>query len=117
MVKAKFDDVWSSYKKPSLDDKLIFRKKHSDQTSPRLLARQEAIASLKPILNDEKQIFDNQIKENKCEPITIYKPGIGIIKGFKCPFHPDERLKQQDQTIKNNNKDINQRILEVINES
>lgn len=85
------DDVYTRYRKPSLDGKVIFRKKESRQTSKRLKERQEAMASLESINAEEKALYDKLIKEGKCEEKAIYKPGIGHVKGYACPFIKKEQ--------------------------
>lgn len=91
------DDIYTRYRKPSLDGKVIFRKKGSHQTSERLKERQGAIANLESINVEEKLAYDMLIKEGKCEEKVIYTPGIGYVKGYACPSMLKDQKVQKEK--------------------
>ena len=75
-------DIWRVYVKPSLDGKIIFRKRNTVQTSARVKASKERIAAAKPG-HAAKEACE---KAKRTVTKRVYVPGKGYQEVAVCPI-------------------------------
>lgn len=75
-------DVFRVYIKPSLDGRIVFRKKTSKQTSARLLERKMKVAKAKPA----QEAYENCKRNGDTVMKRVYIPGKGYETKEVCPI-------------------------------
>jgi len=79
---ATFGDVYRPYVKPSLDGKLVLRKRTSNQTSARLKDRKEKIPDTEPA----RLAYRACVDDGKAVEKRVYVPGKGYEIKKVCPI-------------------------------
>ncbi|MEM2445747.1 MAG: hypothetical protein QW734_03730 [Candidatus Bathyarchaeia archaeon] len=98
---ATLGDIIRVYVKPSLDGKLIIRKKGSIQTSARLARRKEAVAEAGRAGLIAKAAHDELVKEGVCPIKRVYKAGVGYEERPVCPINlMKSALREKMKTVK-----------------
>jgi len=72
MSKATLADTFSVHVKPSLDGKMVIRKKTASQTSSKLKARQNAFGDAARAGKLSKAVHDKLVSEGKCPTKKVY---------------------------------------------
>ena len=75
-------DVYSAYVKPSLDGRLVIRKRTSRQTSARLEKAKERVKKAKP----SEKAHARLVREGKCPTKRVYEAGKGYVEKPVCPI-------------------------------
>jgi len=75
-------DIYTVYAKPSLDGRLVIRKKTARQVSARLKARKEEVAEAKPAVDAHEAC----VKAKKAVTKRVYIPGKGYEEKLVCPI-------------------------------
>ena len=80
-------DVFSVYVKPSLEGRLVVRKRTSNQGSARLKARQQKLAALRGTERVPAKVAHNKcVQEGKAVMQRVYEPGVGYKEQNVCPI-------------------------------
>lgn len=76
-------DVFRPYVKPSLQGRLVLRKRNSNQTSARLAERKMKVAEAKPAVAAHQRC----VQEGHAVPKRVYIPGKGYEEKPVCPIN------------------------------
>jgi len=75
-------DIYKPYVKPSLQGRLVLRKRTSNQTSARLQERKMKVAQAKPATKAHERC----VAEGYAVPKRVYVPGRGYEEKQVCPI-------------------------------
>lgn len=79
-------DVWKIYVKPSLDGRIVFRKRTARHKSARLRAAKDRVAEYSKAGSPSKRCHDELVSAGKCPVKRVYVPGKGYRNKRVCPI-------------------------------
>ena len=79
-------DVWRVYVKPSLDGRIVFRKKTARQTSARLKRAKDRVAEYSKGGSPSQRCHNELVNAGKCPRKRVYVPGKGYRTRPVCPI-------------------------------